>query len=251
MAEVTPAPANETEVGIVELMEGRSTMYALLARAFHTEVDAAFFEQLNTMRYPQNSPNPAINEAFKRIYAYMRHARADETEVLAGEFARIFLGSGVLNGNAAFPYESVYTSSHGLVMQEARDEVLAVYRSQGIDKDETWKDPEDHIALELEFMGVLSRRCGEAVAAGDDEAAKSLVKTQYCFLTDHMLNWAPRFLGDIKKYAEVDFYPAFAALATAWLEDEKVLLEDIAESSKIDLTPEPIIEDPVEEGTDA
>ena len=251
MAEPTAAPTQSTEPGIRELMEARATMYALLARAFHKEVDAEFLEQLTAMRYPQNSQNPAINEAFKRVYAFVRHARDGVLDELASEYARVFLGSGVLNGNAAFPYESVYTSSKGLVMQEARDEVLAVYRSQGVDKDETWKDPEDHIALELEFMGVLSEKCGAAVEQGDDEAAKSLVKTQYTFLTDHLLRWAPRFLGDIPKYAQGDFYPAFAALAAAWLADEAELLEDIAESSGIDLAPEPIVEDPLEEGTDA
>lgn len=245
--------ASPQEPGIKELMEGRATMYALLARAFHKEVDEAFYKQLTSMRYPQGSQNRDINDAFKRLYAYVRHARPDEPELLAGEYARVFLGSGVLNGNAAFPYESVYTSSHGLVMQEARDEVLAIYRSQGVDKDETWKDPEDHIALELEFMEILSRRCADAVGSNNNEAAESLVKTQYRFLIDHLMNWAPRFLGDVSKYAEVDFYPAFAALAIAWLSEEKELLEDIAASSGIDLTPDPIVESPcnLEGETDA
>ena len=44
------------------------------------------------------------------------------------------------------------------MMQEARDEVLAVYRSEGLDKLPSWKESEDHIALELEFMAVLGDR---------------------------------------------------------------------------------------------
>ena len=240
MTTETTARAEEaTEASMTDLIASRATMYDLLARVFHKEVDAAFLDTLNTMRYPQGLDNPTINEAFRRVYAFVRHAREDTLDVLSMDYSRIFLGSGVLNGNAAYPYESVYTSTHGLIMQDARDEVLAIYRSQCVDKDEAWKDPEDHIALELEFMAVLSRRCAEALAGEDDNAARALVQTQYRFLADHLLRWAPNFLGDVPKYASVDFYPAFSALTRAWLDDERALLEDIAEASGIDLAPAP------------
>lgn len=221
--------------GLVEIMEGRAAMYDFLARAYQNEVDEAFLNELRTMHYPQNSDNPKINDAFKRIYRVVRHAREDLLDVLSVDYARTFLGSGVLNPNAAFPYESVYTSKHALVMQEARDEVLAIYRSQGITKDASWKDPEDHIALQLQFQSTLCRRIAEALTAGDDDRARELVRTQYGFLVHHMLDWIPNFCIDVPRYARNDFYCAFAQLTAEFLDQERELLEDIATASAIDL----------------
>lgn len=223
------------EDGIARLMNDRAALYGLLARVFRSEVDEAFWHELRTMRYPQGSDDPAINDAFRQIYRYVRHAREDALDELSVDFARTFLGSGVLNPNAAFPYESVYTSTHALLMQEARDEVLALYRAQGIDKDPAWTDPEDHIALELAFMQALCERTARAVEATDDARAFELVKTQYGFLTEHLLRWAPRFLIDVPRYATTGLYRGFAALATAHLENDRALLEDIAQASDIDL----------------
>lgn len=70
--------------------------------------------------------------------------------------------------SAAYPFESVHTSPKRLMMQEARDEVLAVYRSEGLDKLPSWKESEDHIALELEFMAVLGDRIVAAAEASDE-----------------------------------------------------------------------------------
>ena len=247
-AAASPAQAREAALGqeaaqarpdggkpdLASVMEGRASLYALLARAFHKEVDETFLGELRAMGYPQGSANPAVNEAFKLLYGFMRHAREDVLDQLAADYARTFLGSGILNGNAAFPYESVYTSTHALLMQEARDEVLAIYRSQGVDKDPSWTDPEDHIALELEFMKVLCERTARAIGEGDDEGARALVKTQLAFLTDHLMPWAPRFLGDVPRFAGTDFYVAFARLADAFLADDLELLEDVARSSGIE-----------------
>ena len=233
--ECTATAEQAQTAGLVEIMEGRTAMYDLLTRAYQSEVDETFLGELRTMRYPQNSDNPKINDAFKRIYRVVRHAREDLLDVLSVDYARTFLGSGVLNPNAAFPYESVYTSKHALVMQEARDEVLAIYRSQGITKDGSWKDPEDHIALQLQFQSTLCQRIAEALTAEDDGRARELVRTQYGFLVHHMLDWIPNFCVDVPRYAKNDFYCAFAQLTTEFLDQERDLLEDIAIASTIDL----------------
>lgn len=230
------APTNEaSQEGISELMKSRTTMYDLLARVYHKEVDENFLAELRAMRYPQNSDNSQVNEAFRHIYAYLRHAPEDVLDELAVDYGLVFLGAGKLNPEAAYPYESVYTSTHALLMQEARDEALAIYRSQGIDKNESWKDPEDHIALELEFMATMSRRTAQAIRDANDDAARSLIATQHGFMTHHLLNWVPRFLVDVPRYARTDFYKAFAQLTGAFLSDDLELVEDIAHSSGIEL----------------
>ena len=231
--------AAEENAQTIALMRNRAAMYGFLGRVFKREVDESFLAQLRGMRYPQSSDNPDINEAFRRLYGFIRHAREDVLDVLAVDYARAFLGSGILNGNAAFPYESVYTSEKALVMQEARDEVLAIYRANGMDKDASWTDPEDHLALEFEFMATLCERTAQALEAeaADDDAADpvQLVSTQYGFLVLHLQRWVPRFCIDVPRFATSEFYAAAAQLAEAFLRDDQALLEDIAQASGIDL----------------
>ena len=78
------APANKvSQEGVCTFMESRATMYDLLARVYHKEVDENFLAELRAMHYPQNSDNSQVNEAFRRIYAYLRHAPEDVLEELA------------------------------------------------------------------------------------------------------------------------------------------------------------------------
>lgn len=233
----TPEPEC-VDVDLSQIMQARTAMYGLLSRVFIKEVDEQFLEELKHMTYPQNSDNQQINEAFKEIYSYMRHLREDSLDQLSIDYNRTFIGSGILNGNAAFPYESVYTSEKALVMQEARDEVLALYKSEGITKRSEWTDPEDHISLELEFMQTLAQRTFDALIADDpaaDDRARALIVTQYHFLTDHLLRWISRFLLDVTRFCETSFYAGFAKLTKAYLTDDKLLLEDIIEASAISL----------------
>jgi len=74
---------------------------------------------------------------------------------LAVEYAGLFLNMRLVS---VAPFESVYTSPEHLLMQEARDEVLSEYRREGLDKVKDFKEPEDHIALELGFMAYLCQR---------------------------------------------------------------------------------------------
>ena len=75
----------------------------------------------------------------------------------------VFQGAGDAKGKAAFPYESVYTSREGLVMQEAWEKAKAFYAESGLAPSILQPDlKEDHLAVELGFMRQLcSRRQGE------------------------------------------------------------------------------------------
>ena len=56
---------------------------------------------------------------------------------------RTFIGSGALDARAAYPFESVYTSEKGLLMQAARDEVLAILRAEQLAEMFAWNEGED------------------------------------------------------------------------------------------------------------
>lgn len=114
-------------------------------------------------------------------------------------------------------------------MQEARAEVLATFRENNLKKDR-WTEGEDHIALELEFMQRMSLRTAEALAAGNDDEAVELVRRQYTFLQDHLLNWVPMFVSDMRMFAKTLFYQGVAQLLMGHLEEDEAVLAALLES---------------------
>ena len=210
-----------------ELMENRATMYDFLSRVYKVEVDEAFLAELKATHYPQNTGSEPIDEAYRRIHAFLCRARENTLNTLAVDYARIFLGCGSLDAEAAYPFESVYTSPKHLTMQDARDEVLAIYKSEGFGKTSSWKEPEDHLAVELEFVKALSLKAKESIEKEDAEEAFRLVETQRNFIEAHIMAWLPHFVEDVAKYAKKDFYPAFADLTLAYLQEDVALLESM------------------------
>ena len=134
---------------------------------------------------------------------------------------RTFFGHGYSGHAAAYPFESVYSSEKRLLMQSARDEVLALYRAAGLSKQESWKEGEDHIALELEYLQILSDRTAEALCKGDTDTATSWVRAQYNFLDVHLDSWAPLLTAEVKKFAKTDFYRGLAFLTEGFLETDR------------------------------
>ena len=196
--------------GLQNAMEARARMYGMLSRVYLKEVDGEFLDELKSMRFPQNTGNEVADAAYLRLYEYLRKTPESVLDDLAVDYARAFIGSGSLDAHAAYPYESVYTSSTGLTMQEARDDVLAIYRANALDKSPHWRESEDHAALELLFLKILSERTRHALANGDDRQAKNLLETQKNFLNDHVLNWMGMLVQDVPLYVKHDFYQAFA-----------------------------------------
>ena len=143
------------------------------------------------------------------------------------DYVRVFIGHGIDAFSAAYPFESVYTSEKRLLMQEARDEVLAIYRSAGLDKQDTWKEGEDHIALELEFEQIMATRTVEALRKGDEDEAVALLTTQKNFLEDHLAAWAPMMTSDMKRFAQTDLYRGLAYLTDGFLQTDQTFLDDV------------------------
>ena len=211
---------------LIEAMEARSAVYNLLERVFRIEVDEAFLNELMQSKFPQNTGNDHIDDAYLRIYRYLRNANDETLDELACDYARTFLGFGSPDGKAAHPYESVYTSDKGLLMQDSRDEVLAIYRSEGLDKALTWRDPEDHLAMQLQFIRFLCDKTIDALSRGDETHARSLLETQRNFIDDHILVWNDAFTMRVHRYARTIFYSAYADLLHAFLiEDTELLYE--------------------------
>ncbi len=207
-----------------ELISNRGGLYGFLARIYRVEVDQELLDQMGKMNLPVEVDVPEISEGYRMLKGFLEHLRERTVTDLAVEYARIFLGAGLARGDGAYPYESVYTSPKRLVMQDARDQVLKIYREEGLDRAEEFNEPEDHIAFELEFMAYLCQKTTEALKEGDKGRTLGYLKKQKDFLEKHLIPWVPAFCDDVQRVARGDFYRAVAKITVGCLGMEQELI---------------------------
>ncbi len=212
---------------LAAVCEQRAQTYGFLSRLYRKEIDADLLEELHGLRYRVSTGNANVDEGYRLIATYLSGIWENTPTELAADYMRVFFGHGYDGHAAAYPFESIYSSEKRLLMQDARDEVLALYRAAGLEKDADWKEGEDHIALELEYLQVLADRSAKAMATGDETEFVALMKSQRNFLDDHVLSWAPLMTAEMKRFAKTDLYRGLAYLTDGFLETDDVLLEEL------------------------
>ena len=227
IAEAPEAADEATMDDFITLNKQRAATYGLLSRLYRVEIDEPLLEELRGMRFPARTGNDDVDEGYRLIAKYLSNAWDNSITDLAIDYVRVFIGHGVDAFSAAYPFESVYTSEKRLLMQEARDEVLAIYRAAGLDKQDSWKEGEDHIALELEFEQILINRTVAALEKGNEDEAFSLMTTQKNFLENHLAAWAPMMTSDMKRFAGTDLYRGLAHLTDGFLSTDRAFLNDV------------------------
>jgi len=211
-----------------QILKAQESFLHLLSRLYSLEVDQPLFDKLLVAGLPEECGDAELTEGYHLIAGYLRQAPVDPVTDLAVDYARVFLGAGTLETSAAaYPYESVYTSSDRLVMQQARDEVLAIYRRNGLDKSDSVDVPEDHLGLECTFLAHITHRALNALDHEDWPALSASLKEQRTFLLEHLQNWVPAFCADIGKYARTDFYRGVAKITAGFLRLEGAVLDDL------------------------
>lgn len=215
------------ETTLIEVLQGRAATYALLTRFFRTEVDEEFLAILRNTRFPADTGVDSMDRGHRMIVSYLSQAEPDVLTQLAIDYSRTFLGGGNDAYSAAYPFESVYTSPKRLMMQNARDEILALYRAAGLEKLESSKEAEDHLSYELEFMEILIDRSVEALEKNDEELAVSFLQQQRNFLNDHLMRWYPMMAKDIAKFSRTGFYKGVGEVTLGFLASDFEFLNEL------------------------
>lgn len=217
------------DVNLIDLMKSRAQAYGMLARLFREEVDLATLRELQAMRFPTATGNATVDEGYHQLFEYLRRAWEDSVTELAIDYVRTFIGHGVNGYSAAYPYESVYTSERRLLMQEARAEVLATLRENELKRGDC-NEAEDHIALELEFMQRMALRAAEALADEAEDEAVAYLRTSYEFLENHLLNWVPMLVTDMRLHSKTLFYQGLGQLTLGTIEEDGAVLRELLDS---------------------
>jgi len=132
---------------------------------------------------------------------------AQDLQTLLVDYTRLFLGPGHA---LAQPYDAFW-----LKPPEPGDDipppaVLQLYSEGGFDLDEEFSELPDHVAVELEFLYLLTFNANRARAAGEHATLAATEQLQRRFLSEHLGAWIGPFADAVKSGAETDFYRELA-----------------------------------------
>ena len=126
--------------------------------------------------------------------AYLKSKDAETLyKELRYDYADMFLNAGP---NPVFPYESVHVTKKPVVMQKPVFELRKFFNKAGVHKSPEYKDLEEHIAVEMEFLRYLLEK-------GKADLYKDFFKNKY-------LPWVTSFCDQLAASARTDFYQGLA-----------------------------------------
>jgi TorA maturation chaperone TorD len=146
---------------------------------------------------------------------------------LAGEFAHVFLSTGLPAGDkSVVPHESVYLSPGRLMMQAEWDQVYKIYCDNKAGKKKGFTEPEDHITAEMGFIAFMSEKASKLPE--DSEEFEVNIDTQFSFMQNHLMRFAPKVCGDICEYG-YPFFESMANIINGFLEGDLEFLTLLAD----------------------
>lgn len=203
---------------LAEVINFRREFYRVLSSLFLREASMEVLETLSSLSLPPVRSKRSIEGLILPKGKELKSFK----EELDVDFARIFLG---MNSRGAFPYESVYRSKLGLLMQDPFDEVRESYNKTGVTKNSNLAEPDDHIGIELAFMANLAHQTGIALKNDKKQEALTHLEQQREFLRQHLSPWVPSFCKDIQEVAWTEFFKSLASLLNAWISSDREELD--------------------------
>lgn len=212
------------------LAKARSNFYRLLSDLYFKELSEEAIANLKATDLRSLSvDNEEADQGIALMATYLTRARHDARQELACDYARCMLAAGAYEDRRPTPYESVFTSEDGLLMQDARDDVYRFFREAGIGVDESLRTPEDHLSFEFEFMATMSERAAKNAEAGNIEQALNALRIQQDFHERHLANWIDTYTECLETCANTKFYQGLAKLTRGFVAEDTEMLTESAE----------------------
>lgn len=221
---------------LLDFMKSRWSVYNFLSRIYEREITESLLKEMvdengpidrfSGLRCLTDGEYENVVGAFNGLKEYSKKLTVNieqNISKLAEEYAYLFLGIGEL----PHPSESSYLSDGSLLIQEPRNNVLNIYRNMGAEKNEEYIEPEDHIAVELQFMAYLCRKSIEASTIGRESEAKRYLEAQRDFLYNHLAVWVQKLAKNVSEKARTDFYKIIAHITEEFVKAEKSAVNEL------------------------
>ena len=174
-----------------------------------------------------------ISEGAELINDYLKIMKIEETDSFLKstreEYQRLFVGPAPIQVPI---WESVYFDPEKLMFGERTMVVRAFYKKYSFEFVRKNKEPEDHLAIELEFMLFLNKKTLEAQK---DDEARELIKDQLLFLNNHLLTWIEKFAKLLFNRSESLLYKGTVLLLKEFLlvdKDTLYMMEEELDDGK-------------------
>lgn len=183
-----------------------------LGEAFYKPPQASIWQHMLQDRLFDSWMLPAQDPFTERglalLSAFTAEADAATIATLADDYAALFVGPARLK---APPWESVYLSRDHILFEKQTVAVRDYYARFGVQTRRLHVEPDDHIGLELQFVGHLFAVALQQYAQQRAEQAHMVGAIQG-FLEAHLLKWAEPFLARVVYHAQTDYYRGIAYL---------------------------------------
>lgn len=196
---------------MIEGLKEERHILGLLKHIFWAEPTKEFLQDIEKISIIPEEEDDTDRGLNLMIYTVKRNKDClDEyVEELAVEFARLFIGP---RNPSAIPYASFYLSESKTVMSNVTIDVRKRYLEAGMAVKELYSFPDDHIAIELEFLQYLAERIIELFEKGERVEASKLFEVRENFLREHLSNWATEFADNIIDSTNDEFYHGAALI---------------------------------------
>ncbi|WP_022849606.1 TorD/DmsD family molecular chaperone [Limisalsivibrio acetivorans] len=225
---------------LVSLNRGRDVIFNYLSQCFGDIPQKSFEEMGINIRtfikeIADNSGNEDMSKGADLMCATFASIVDMSSEQLeehrlkrSKDYTKLFmLGKGII------PYtESAYSSEERMIKQEPWKQVKRIYADNKLKIVSDRKELEDHIAIELLFMGTMSKKSADAFEADDFDTGAEALQTQLGFYETHLNRWAGSFCNDIIGRSDellTDFYVGAALFMRGYLAEDYSFLKELLE----------------------
>lgn len=201
--------------GLDVVLDRFAGAFTVLSGLLSTSSGIAVLDRVRAAELLADWPLADDPDCARGVGLLRQSAEAAEDEALVRrDYNRLFYGPGPM---LAPPYESVHRSDEHLVFELETMQVRAAYAEFDLAAPRLNKEPDDHLGLELGFLGTLCVRAMDAIDAGDDAELFRVLTGVQEFLDAHLLEWGPQCLTQAAEGATTFFYQGVAALGLGTL----------------------------------
>lgn len=221
---MTETPSSVTrEADWAPVLVGEALLFGLLGKLLYSNPAREWIEPLASENLFDEAPFAGEQESTQRGLELLNEwsaavARDGLTDAMLEDirvdYTRLLVGHHRMEVPA---WESVYFNPERLTFQEETASVRRWFDRFGVKPGMNAREPEDHIAFELSFVGYLAEQAVAALEKGDEAAFNELLSAQREFLTEHLLRWGWKWAELALEHAQTNFYQGLALLVQGGL----------------------------------
>ncbi len=222
---------NQTNIGDWKLtLVGEQLVFGLLGKLlfeyperdwYQTLAQEAIFDEI-----PLAAGQPDVQAGMALLSGWHQETAGglteEQFEALRDDYTRLFIGPGKV---LAPPWESPYIQKERVIFQVETLKVREWYQRFGLESVKKYKEPDDHIGLELAFAAHLASLGLDALEQNDQGEFTNLIAAQKQFFIEHPLKWVGGWSKLIEENARTDFFKGIALITKGVLAEMVEILD--------------------------